>query len=306
MKDEKSLQVMDCQSFRITVAKNAGSCFGVNRALKCVYAATGDGPLFTFGPLIHNPRVIQKLADAGVHSLSEDEINALPSASHIVLRAHGTAPQVVEALKQKGFELIDATCPFVKKAQEAAASFASKNLEIVITGEEGHPEIESLLGFAPRAHVVGNSDEADKLISALRERGAQKEIGLLSQTTQSKEFFSQVERALKEAGFEVEVANTICEATKNRQADAYKLAKETDVMLVLGGRNSANTTRLAELCAQIVPTYHIESPAEITSEMIRELQERAQHIGITAGASTPASQIQELVDYLNSSIKRIE
>lgn len=291
---------MGFQSFQITVAKNAGSCFGVNRALKCVDAATGDGPLFTFGPLIHNPRVIQKLADAGVHSLSEDDINALPRSSHIVLRAHGTAPQVVTALKQKGFELIDATCPFVKKAQKAAASFASKNLEIVITGEKGHPEIESLLGFAPGAHVVGNSDEADKLMSTLHKKDAQRKIGLLSQTTQSKEFFSQVEKTLRDAGFEVEVANTICEATKNRQEDAYKLAQEADVMFVLGGRNSANTTRLAELCAQIVPTYHIESPVEITSEMIKELKESAQHIGITAGASTPDSQIKELVDNLKN------
>lgn len=297
---------MGFQSFQITVAKNAGSCFGVNRALNCVDAAAGEKPLFTFGPLIHNPRVIQKLEDAGVRSLSEDEIFALPRASHIVLRAHGTAPQVVRALKQKGFELIDATCPFVKKAQKAAASFASKNLEIVITGEKGHPEIESLLGFAPGAHVVGNSDEADKLISALHKKDAQRKIGLLSQTTQSKEFFAQVEMTLRDAEFEVEVANTICEATKNRQEDAYKLAQEADVMFVLGGRNSANTTRLAELCAQIVPTYHIESPAEITSEMIKELQKSAQRIGITAGASTPASQIQELFDYLNSISQRIE
>lgn len=325
----------DTTPFQITVAKNAGSCFGVNRALICVKEAAKNGPLCTLGPLIHNPRTVQELAERGARPISKDQIDALPRGSRIVLRAHGTAPQTERALAQKGFVLIDATCPFVKKAQEAAARFSENNLEVVITGEQDHPEIESLLGFAPGAHVVSNIDGAQELIDALLKENAetnndhngndqddsgsyvdtqckdnQKDgmpnknslprIGLLSQTTQSKEFFSQVEHAFRNAGFEIQRANTICEATKNRQDDAYKLAKEVDVMFVLGGRNSANTTRLAELCTQIVPTFHIESVAEITPNMLQELLQNARHIGITAGASTPQSQIQELVDYLNS------
>lgn len=318
----------------ITVANNAGSCFGVDRALTKVLEAANRDPLFTFGPLIHNPRVIAELEAQDIKALEEEDVFNLPSGARLVLRAHGTSPKTQQELKEHGYILIDATCPFVKKAQVAALDFSEKNYAVVIAGEKGHPEIESLLGFAPGAHVVSSISDVQALIQKLlaetqednKKQDAKKDetrkqkitkqklakqkttthkpIGLLSQTTQTYEFLFEVKNLLEDAGFSVQLANTICEATKNRQQDACALAKTVDVMIVLGGKNSANTSRLAKLCSEIVPTLHIEAPSDIAGEwkdmILQRKTDNQLRVGITAGASTPQSHIKELVAYLET------
>lgn len=336
------------------LSENAGSCFGVNRALKIVTEqAQEESPLYTFGPLIHNPRVIKELEEKETFSLTTDEIDKLDAGSKLVLRAHGTAPKTEEALKAKKLILVDATCPFVKKAQEAAKNFSEKGFSVVIVGEKGHPEVESLLGYAPGAKVVASVEETEKLATsdafcehsvAPSEEEASKEeatlfepVGLLSQTTQQEEVFEAIKKVFEKAGLTVATENTICQATRNRQESAKELSQKVDAMVVLGGKNSANTTRLAEICRAYCPTLHIEAPEEIeaadtkdffgkkaeklqqwgskgseknlgkkplepletieTSEPIEELEEPLT-IGITAGASTPREHIEELIERL--------
>lgn len=327
------------------LSKNAGSCFGVNRALKIVTEQVQEeGPLYTLGPLIHNPRVIKELEEKETFSLTTEEIDALDAGSKLVLRAHGTAPKTEEDLKAKKLILVDATCPFVKKAQEAAKNFSEKGYSVVIVGEKGHPEVESLLGYAPGAKVVASVEEAEKLAmsdsfwavsgassgEATLKEGATPfaRIGLLSQTTQQEEVFEAIKSVYAKEGLAVEAENTICQATRNRQESAKELAQKVDAMVVLGGKNSANTTRLAKICRAYCPTLHIETPEEIEvadtkdflgkkAENLRqwndkmsaenlgkeplespEPREEPLTIGITAGASTPREHIEELIESL--------
>ncbi len=270
----------------VVKATHAGACYGVRRALELVdQAATAVGPVYTLGPLIHNPGVVESLRRRGVFALeSTDELET----GTVVIRSHGVTPQVLAELSAKEVKLVDATCPHVARAQKAAADLAASGCTVLVVGEAGHPEVEGLTAYAQGAGatvcvVAGPQDVPD---------GLQAPVGIVVQTTQKRETLDEVIAAVCAQGIEPSVQNTICSATKLRQEEAAELARKVDAMVVLGGRNSSNTTRLAELCkAGGTPTYHIESADELDPAWFSGCKE----VGVTAGASTPESQIDELV-----------
>ncbi len=266
---------------RIVIADEAGACYGVERALQMVERAAdaADGSVHTLGPLIHNPRVVTDLASRGVTVVSSPEEAA---GGTLLLRTHGVTPDEEERARGLCREVLDATCPFVKKVHLAARRLADEGYQVVVVGEKGHPEVEATLPHAPGAVVIGSAEEASALAPCHK-------LGVVVQTTQSRARLSEVVDALLAKAEEVRVMNTICEATSGHQGACAKLAERADVMIVIGGRISANTTRLAEIARGLCPsTHHIEGADELEPAWFSG----ADVIGITAGASTPASQIE--------------
>lgn len=273
----------------ITVADYAGACYGVQRALDLVknVADEAQGPVRTLGPLIHNPQVVAELEGKGVtvtEDVPEDE------GSTLVLRTHGVVPAVESLAHERGLAVVDATCPYVKRAHRAAERLHAQGYQVIVVGESGHPEVEGILGHADGAVAVAGVEAARTL-----ELG--KKVGVVVQTTQAKATLDEVVSYLMGEVGEVCVVNTICEATSERQQAAAKLAEASEAMVVIGGRNSANTTRLAEICKRSCErTYHVETPGELKASWFEGIGS----IGVTAGASTPASQIEQLVAAIES------
>ncbi len=273
----------------ITVADYAGACYGVQRALDLVKKVADEaiGPVRTLGPLIHNPQVVSELEAKGV-TVAEDVPEE--SGSTLVLRTHGVVPAVEELAHERGLKVVDATCPYVKRAHRAAERLHAQGYQVIVVGESGHPEVEGILGHAPEATAVAG-------VEAARQLELDKKVGVVVQTTQAKATLDEVISYLTSEVGEVCVVNTICEATSERQQAAAKLSAASEVMVVIGGKNSANTTRLAEICAQSCSrTHHVETPAELEPSWF----EGAQKIGVTAGASTPAAQIEQLVSAIEA------
>lgn len=265
---------------RIEIASEAGACYGVERALRMVEdaAKTSTVPVHTLGPLIHNPRVVDDLAAKGVTVVASPEES---SGDTLLLRTHGVTPEEERRARELCHDVLDATCPFVKKVHLAASRLYREGYQVVVVGEAGHPEVEATLPHAPGAVVVGDASEVAKLPVC-------KKIGVVVQTTQSRSNLEHVVSALLGRAEEVRVVNTICDATSGHQGACAELAARADVMIVIGGRISANTNRLAEIAAELCPrTYHIEGADELDPSWLVG----AGLIGITAGASTPASQI---------------
>ena len=265
---------------RIVIAREAGACYGVNRALDLVReaAASSAGPVRTLGPLIHNPLVVSALERDGVTVADAPDQHR---GGTLVLRTHGVTPDEEARARAVADVVIDATCPFVIRAHRAAERLVDEGYQVLVLGEPGHPEVLGTLGHAPGATVVSAPDEVDDVRLGRR-------VGIVVQTTQSRERLrALVSRVIGRAD-EVRVIDTICEATSTRQAAAAELAAGADVMVVIGGRNSANTRRLAEICAaRCKRTHHIESSVELEAEWF----DGAGTIGVTAGASTPQAQI---------------
>ena len=265
---------------RIEIASEAGACYGVERALRMVEdaAKTSTVPVHTLGPLIHNPRVVDDLAAKGVTVVASPEESA---GDTLLLRTHGVTPEEERRARELCHDVLDATCPFVKKVHLAASRLYREGYQVVVVGEAGHPEVEATLPHAPGAVVVGDVPKAEELPFC-------KKIGVVVQTTQSRSNLQHVVSALLDRAEEVRVVNTICDATSGHQSACAELAARADVMIVIGGRISANTKRLAEIAAELCPrTYHIEGADELDPSWLVG----AGLIGITAGASTPASQI---------------
>lgn len=265
---------------RIEIASEAGACYGVERALRMVEdaAKTSTVPVHTLGPLIHNPRVVDDLAAKGVTVVASPEES---SGDTLLLRTHGVTPEEERRARELCHDVLDATCPFVKKVHLAASRLYREGYQVVVVGEAGHPEVEATLPHAPGAVVVGDASEVAKLPVC-------KKIGVVVQTTQSRSNLEHVVSALLGRAEEVRVVNTICDATSGHQGACAELAARADVMIVIGGRISANTKRLAEIAAELCPrTCHIEGADELDPSWLVG----AGLIGITAGASTPASQI---------------
>ena len=237
-------------------SKNAGACYGVQRALYlALKASEGDGSAFTLGPLIHNPQVVAELDARGVRAVERPD-----EATHgaIIIRSHGVTPAVRRSCEAQGLPVIDATCPHVSRAQKAAAKLGGECGFVVVVGEAGHPEVEGLVAYAQEAGgSVCVAECGADLPDDLPEH-----VGVVVQTTQTRDALEDVLAGLKERGVEAEVKDTVCTATRQRQQAAAKLAGEVDAIVVIGGRNSANTTHLAEICAAECPrTHHVEAAA---------------------------------------------
>ncbi len=278
---------------QIEVAQHAGVCYGVERALGLAADAAREaqGPVHTLGPLIHNPLVVSELEQAGV--TVADEVGHL-DAGTVIIRAHGVVPQVIDRAIAGGLTVLDATCPYVKKVHMAAEKLVREGYQLIVVGESGHPEVEGIMGHADdRARVVSTPSDLDAIELS-------RKVGVVVQTTQTAESLASIVSALLARVSELRVINTICAATQERQDSAAKLASRADVMVVIGGKNSGNTRRLAQICGERCSrTHHIESALEIEGSWFDD----AELIGVTAGASTPASHIdsacrviQDLVD----------
>ena len=292
-------------------AKRAGACYGVQRALDMADEVIADGSrAYTLGPLIHNPQVVADLAARGAEAVgsvedicwegaaagdasAEGSASAAGDVPAVVIRSHGVTPQVLAAVEDRGFTVVDATCPHVSRAQHAAAELAAEGCRVIVVGEAGHPEVEGLTAWAEEAggkvDVVAAPEEIPE--------GLYDPVGVVAQTTQRRENLEAVVAALRAAGLEPIVKNTICSATRQRQEAAADLASAVDAMVVIGGRNSSNTTRLAEVCALTCPrTFHIESADELDPAAFAGCR----RVGVTAGASTPENQIAAVEKFLRA------
>ncbi len=274
----------------IRIAKFAGYCYGVKRALKLTKDALKNlpKPIYTLGPIIHNSRVVEALRKEGI--IPVNDLSEIKSGT-VIIRSHGVEPRAVEEALDRQLDVVDATCPFVKSAQERANQFLNEGYSVVIIGEHDHPEVRGILAYAGGQATVVESVADLKKINFRKNR----RVGVVVQTTQSKDLLRKVVSNLVPEVSELKVFNTVCDATAKRQEAAKKLAKEVDVVLVVGGKNSANTTRLAQICAQTNPeTYHIEGADEIDLKWFSEKFV----VGVTAGASTPDWILNEVVEKL--------
>lgn len=272
----------------ILVAKTAGFCMGVQRAVEMALEAPRflPEPIYTMGSLIHNPQVLEDLRKKGIQALSE-----IPEKGQgtVLIRAHGVPPEVQEKLAAAGFQIADATCPKVIKVQTIIASHAQKGFRVIIVGEAHHPEVAGLLGFAQDLGiVVGDLEELQKL--PLFEKAI-----VVAQTTQSRIEYDKIRTWIQENVPHYIVFSTICASTEDRQREVEKMMDEVDALVVVGGFNSGNTRRLAQIGQRSQkPTYHVETELELDVGKLRLFS----RIGITAGASTPDWMIQRVIDKL--------
>ena len=278
----------------VITAKTAGFCFGVERAVDAALsAASGDGtektgPVYTFGPLVHNESVIRMLEEKGVRILeSEADADGIEEGSTILIRAHGIPKELEERLRSRGFKIIDATCPFVKKLQRTAESCAKEGRLFVLAGDAAHPEVIGVTSYAEGHYVVVS--EPEDLEKALPP-GTEK-VCLAAQTTfNHKKFKNMVEKILF-LGYNANIADTVCSATRERQEEAADLASRADVMIVIGGRESSNSQKLYDICRKNCNrTYFIQTAADLNDKWWCGVS----IVGITAGASTPKTIIKEV------------
>lgn len=275
---------------KVIIAERAGMCFGVNRALQMVDSVAENKNLVaTLGPLIHNPQVVNELRQRGVGMVSD--ISELETGT-LVIPSHGTTKEMESGAAEAGLEVLDATCPFVANVHKKAGFLASEGYQVVVVGDPGHTEVKGIVSAAgDQAIIVRNLEDAMQI------DWSGKRVGLVSQTTQKPESFGAIAGYIASTSAEILAYNTVCYSTQERQSAARELAPEVDVMVVVGGRNSANTNRLTEICIESgVPTYHVEIASDISPEWFQN----AQVVGITAGASTPDWVIEEVKQSLES------
>lgn len=276
--------------FDIEIAEHAGTCYGVERALNLTMeaGASTDGSVCTMGPLIHNPIVVNELEKLCVTVAGT--IEDCSAGSTAVIRAHGVVPQVIDELRARDVQVIDATCPFVKRVHKAAERLSREGYQVIVVGENGHPEVEGIMGHAgDEAHVVSAPEDLEGF-----ELG--RKVGIVVQTTQTPDALDAITSVVLPRVSELRVFNTICTATHERQESAADVAARADVMIVVGGRNSGNTRRLAQICAERCPrTHHIEDASELEGSWFADVK----LVGITAGASTPAAHIERVVSALH-------
>jgi 4-hydroxy-3-methylbut-2-en-1-yl diphosphate reductase len=274
----------------IRKAVHAGYCWGVERALDIVNQTAEthkDVPVRTLGPIIHNPQVVQSLGDKGVHA-----INALDEMSNgtVIIRTHGVAPEVYQQAGEQGLTVVDATCPLVTLVQNKAKQLVNEGYHLVIFGNAKHPEVIGTLGHAGgKATVIEKPED-------VRHTHLPKKVGVVVQTTQETERVSELLSYLAPRCKEIKVFNTICNPTIERQDAARDLAREVQVMIVVGGKNSSNTRHLADVCREEgATTYHIEEPTEVEPQWFTSAQE----IGVTAGASTPGWLMDQVIERIH-------
>lgn len=273
---------------RVEVARYAGVCYGVERALKLANEAAERGTdVHTFGPLIHNPQAVAALRERGIEvAACLDEADA----GTLIIRSHGVDPALIEQARGKGLDVVDATCPFVQTAQKCAEDLVRAGYRVIVIGEADHPEVEGIIAHARHA---GGDALVIEHAADVPERIGSRKVGVVVQTTQSIARLTEVVNTLLPRVSELRIHNTICSATAQRQQSAEELAQTVDVMIVVGGHNSGNTTRLAEICRTVNPrVHHVETADELEAAWFDD----ATSVGVTAGASTPAEQIAGVVE----------
>lgn len=270
----------------VIVAKTAGFCFGVKRAVEKVYENVDKEHVYTYGPIIHNEQVVADLEKHGVSVVGEDtDLSGLEKGT-IVVRAHGAGRTEFERLRACGMEIEDATCPFVSKIYRIVEEESAAGRTVVIVGNAEHPEVKGIKGWSGEdTYIVGSADEA-KTVDILS-----KKVSIVSQTTFNLKKFQEIVEIFEKKGYDIKCLNTICNATEVRQTEARQIASQVDAMIVIGGKNSSNTQKLFEICKEECSnTYYIQTAEDLDFTVIRGMQ----RIGITAGASTPKNIIEEV------------
>jgi len=276
---------------KVIVAKSSGFCFGVKRATDIALEASktaGGGSVFTDGPLIHNPQALELLRKRGVVPLQEGKRTI---EGTVIIRSHGVSPERQNRLGKTGATIVDATCPKVKKVQAIIGRCARRGSHVVIVGDEDHAEVKGLLGFAGKnSTVIQSEHEVVKLPLG-------RKVCVVAQTTQSKELFFHLAEKIKEEFPEAEIFDTICDANRNRQEELKNLCHSVEAIIVVGGKGSANTKRLAEIAeSKGVPTYFVENEEELQLDELKRYKE----VGVIGGASTPDWVLQQVVDKLEN------
>ncbi len=285
---------------RIKKAAHIGFCFGVRRAVRMAHAALNNNKhnrrIFCLGSLIHNPQEVRRLSGKGLKIVNG--LKNIKKGDCLIIRSHGLLPGIIESLKRRGVSLIDATCPFVKKAQDICQSASREGFSVILIGDRSHPEVKALAGFTgPKAFIVEDIKDLNRL------RLKNKKLAIVAQTTQAIENFQDLinaflKRYSKNGDFsQIRIFNTICRDSSTRQEEARKISSSCDVMLVVGGKNSANSRRLFNICKEKVKrVYHIETVCDIYPEWFKVID----RVGIVSGASTPDWMIGQVLGKVSS------
>lgn len=280
----------------VILAEHAGFCFGVKKAVDTVYEQVEhkDKKIYTYGPIIHNEEVVKDLESKGVEVVNNvDDLSNVSEDGTIVIRAHGIPRETEEKIKQKGISYVDATCPFVKRIHRIVDEESQKGRTIVITGNAKHPEVEGIVSWANGpVYVIESLEDAQKFALPV-----ETELTLVSQTTFNYKKFKDVVEIFNGKGYNINIVNTICNATQERQAEAEKIAAEADAMIVIGGTSSSNTRKLYEICSgKCKHTYFVQT----VDDLPKDFPEGIYKVGITAGASTPKNIIEEVQTYVRT------
>lgn len=271
----------------VKLAKSAGFCFGVKRAVDMVYENIDEKePIYTYGEIIHNESVVSDLSKKGVQVIHDVSQLSEKEKGKIIIRSHGVSKEIYDGLSKNGMKVVDATCPFVLKIHRIVEEMVKKNKHIVIIGDKNHPEVQGIMGWCNSSVTVIATEEEAKNFECKN-----KEIHIVSQTTFQEDKFSHLVEIISKKHYNRSISNTICNATCVRQKEAREIAKDADAMIVIGGRNSSNTRKLYEISKEECPdTFLIGGLEELDLEQLKT----AKRIGITAGASTPNNIIQEV------------
>ena len=276
----------------IRLAKSAGFCFGVKRAVDKVYEQIETGKtIYTYGPIIHNEEVVKDLEEKGVRVLeTREELEKLESGT-VVIRSHGVPKEIYDCLERRGLECIDATCPFVKRIHRVVEKESLAGKHIIVVGNPLHPEVQGIVGWCQGpVSVLETPQEAQDFVP---EEGMK--LCIVAQTTYNYKKFQYIVEIFEKKGYNDSVVNTICNATEERQTQAREIAREADVMIVIGGKHSSNTRKLYEICSkECEHTYFIQT----LDDLHLELPKSVRLVGITAGASTPNKLIEEVQNYV--------
>ena len=281
-------------NMEVKLAKSAGFCFGVKRAMDKVYAKIENNPntkIYTYGPIIHNEEVVKELASKGVEVIND--INELSEKEKgiIIIRSHGVSKETSQQMEQAGFQIVDATCPFVKRIHNIVDKESLENREIIIVGNSNHPEVEGIKGWCNGSvKVVETVEEAIDLSDKCSEK-----VCIVSQTTFNYNKFKDIVEIFEKKVYDINVVNTICNATQERQIEAKEIASEADVMIVIGGTHSSNSKKLYEICKGECENTHF---IQTLDDLHLELPKSVRLVGITAGASTPNNIIEEVQNYV--------
>ena len=273
----------------VILAKSAGFCFGVKRAVDTVYAEIESGKaIYTFGPIIHNEEVVSDLEEKGVIVINDvEELRDKPKGT-VVIRAHGVEKGISKQIEALGFTVVDATCPFVLKIHRLVERYSSEGCQIVIVGNEAHPEVKGIksCSLSKSTTVISDKEDARNFVA-----DKEKKVCIVSQTTFNYNKFQELVEIINEKGYDIIVLNTICNATEERQTEAKAIASQADAMIVIGGKNSSNTQKLFEICKnECKNTYYIQTVKDLKSLGFTSVD----NVGITAGASTPNKIIEEV------------
>lgn len=277
----------------IKISEKAGFCFGVKRAMGLAWRELcdeHDKQTYALGPLIHNKQAVEKYEERGL--ITVDDIEEIPSDVKMIIRSHGVSKSIYDRAEEKGLDVVDTTCPFVKKIHDIVKENYDNGKKIILIGDKNHPEVIGINGWCKNTAItIKTIEEAEVL-----ELNNDKSYCAVAQTTMNLEVYRKIVEILKTKANDIEFNNTICSSTKARQEAARELASEMDCMIVIGGKHSSNTQKLVGICKEVCPTFAIETRDDLDVEEIKKYE----NVGITAGASTPDWIIDDIIEFLKS------